>query len=73
MMKPSEIRELSAEDVENSLDEAREDLMRLRFQKATGELTDHNQMRNARVKIARLLTNINEREMTDSDIKEGEE
>jgi large subunit ribosomal protein L29 len=72
-MKPSEIRELSTEEVENNLDEAREELMRLRFQKSTGELTDHNQMRNARVKIARLLTNLNERGRTESTVKEGEE
>lgn len=72
-MKPSEIRELSVEEVETTLDETREDLMRLRFQIASGELTDHNQMRNARVKIARLLTNLNQRERTESIVKEGEE
>jgi large subunit ribosomal protein L29 len=72
-MKPSEIRELSTEEVEINLDEAREELMRLRFQKATGELTDHNQMRNARVKIARLLTNISERARTETTEIEGEE
>jgi len=72
-MKPSEIRELSTEDVENNLDEAREELMRLRFQKATGELTDHNQMRNARVRIARLITNLNERSRNETTETEGEE
>lgn len=72
-MKPSEIRELSVEEVETTLDETREDLMRLRFQIATGELTDHNQMRNARVKIARLLTNLNQRERTETIVKEGDE
>lgn len=72
-MKPSEIRELSVEEVENTLDETREDLMRMRFQIATGELTDHNQMRNARVKIARLLTNLNQRERTETIVKEGDE
>lgn len=69
----SDMREMSNEDMENELDEAREELMHLRFQIATGELTDHNQMRLARVKIARLLTVANEREGEELSDQEGEE
>lgn len=69
----SDMREMSNEDMENELDEAREDLMHLRFQIATGELTDHNQMRLARVKIARLLTVANQREDEELSDQEGEE
>ena len=69
----SDIREMSHEDMEKELDDAREELMRLRFQIATGELTDHNQMRSARVKIARLLTIANERSGEDMSDQEGEE
>ena len=68
----SDIREMSIEEMENELDAAREELMRLRFQKATGELTDHNQMRSARVKIARLLTISNERTGEEESDQEGE-
>ena len=55
-MNADEIRDLSIEEIEAELDEAREELMRLRFRTATGELTDHNQLRIARRTIARLLT-----------------
>lgn len=69
-MDIAEIREMSIEDIELELDDTREELMRLRFQQTTGELTDHNQMRNTRVKIARLLTVLNERKLAEK--KEGE-
>ena len=72
-MDASEMREMSVEELEDELDEAREDLMRLRFNKATGELTNHNQMRTARVKIARLLTIVNERAGEEESDEEGEE
>jgi ribosomal protein L29 len=69
-MEISEIREMSVEDIEMEIDDAREELMRLRFQQTTGELTDHNQLRHARRKIARLLTVLNERKRAEE--KEGE-
>ncbi|MCH7664092.1 MAG: 50S ribosomal protein L29 [Chloroflexi bacterium] len=71
-MDASEMREMSTEELDDELDEAREDLMRLRFNKATGELTNHNQMRTARVKIARLLTVANERAGEEESDQEGE-
>ena len=71
-MKASEIRELSIEKLEEELDDSREELMRLRFRKATGELTNHNQLRNTRVKIARLLTDLRMREMAVNTVEEGE-
>jgi large subunit ribosomal protein L29 len=69
-MDIAEIREMSVEDIELELDDAREALMRLRFQQTTGELTDHNQLRLARRKIARLLTVLNERKLAEK--KEGD-
>jgi len=56
MMKAAEIREMKIEDIQEELDDAREALMRLRFQLTTGELTDHTQIRSTRRKIARLIT-----------------
>jgi len=61
-MKASEIRNLSTEAIQNRLNDSREELMRLRFQQSTGELTDHSRMRLVRRRIARLLTILNERE-----------
>jgi len=69
-MKAAEIRDMSLENLQQELDDARESLMRLRFQLTTGELTDHTQIRSARRKIARLLTIVKER--ADEENKEGE-
>ena len=55
-MKAAEIRDMKIEDIQEELDDARESLMRLRFQLTTGELTDHTQIRSTRRKIARLIT-----------------
>ena len=61
-MLADEIRELSTDEVVSRLDDAREELMRLRFQTATGELQDTNQLSITRKLIARLLTILKERE-----------
>jgi large subunit ribosomal protein L29 len=62
-MKPSEIRELPLDEIQSKLLDAREELMRLRFQLATGELTDHTRIRFTRRLIARFLTVLRERQM----------
>ena len=62
-MDVSEIRDMSIEDIQEELDATREELMRLRFQQTTGELTDHNLFKFTRRKIARLLTVLKEREL----------
>ena len=60
-MDAVEIRELTTDEIYAQLNDRREELMRLRFQKATGELTDHNRMQYTRKIIARLMTILNER------------
>jgi large subunit ribosomal protein L29 len=72
-MAPStdEIRSLSTQEIRGRLDDAREELMRLRFQQATGELTDFTRLRQTRRNIARILTILGERERMAS--MEGEE
>lgn len=69
-MKINEIRELSLEDIESNLDDAREELMRMRFQRATGELTNHNLPKYTRRRIARLLTVLKEKQAEEK--SEGE-
>jgi large subunit ribosomal protein L29 len=56
------LRDASTDELHKQLNDAREELMNLRFQQATGELTDFTQMRHTRRQIARLLTILNERE-----------
>ena len=60
-MKYSEIRELGTEAIQARLNDAREELMKLRFQQSTGELTDTTRLPSIRRDIARLLTELNQR------------
>jgi large subunit ribosomal protein L29 len=59
-MKPSEIRDLKIEEVQTKLADSREELMKLRFQQVTGQLTDSSRLRILRRDIARMMTIINE-------------
>jgi large subunit ribosomal protein L29 len=61
-MKASEIRALSDADLRSKLNDAKEELMNLRFQQATGELTDYTRLRHTRRTIAKFLTILSERE-----------
>ncbi|RLD08921.1 MAG: 50S ribosomal protein L29 [Chloroflexota bacterium] len=63
-MKAEEIRALSTEEIYVRIDEAREELMNLRFQQATGELLDATRLSYSRHLIARCLTILREREIT---------
>lgn len=60
-MKTADIRKMSLEKIEHELDDAREKLMKMRFQIATGELKDQNQPRLLRHDIARLSTVLREK------------
>lgn len=60
-MKPDAIRELSVEAIQAKLNDAKEELMNLRFQQATGELTDTSRLRIVRREVARLATILQER------------
>lgn len=62
-MKPSEIRSLSTEELRSKIDEAKEELFRLRLQLATGQLDNPNKIRETKRFIARLKTILREREL----------
>ncbi|MCK4692324.1 MAG: 50S ribosomal protein L29 [Anaerolineales bacterium] len=62
-MKPAEIRNLSTEEIQSHLDDARENNFKLRFQLSTGQLADHSQLQIARREIARFATVLREREL----------
>ena len=59
-MKSQEIRKLSVEEIQIKLADSREELMKLRFQQVTGQLTDTNRLRILRRDIARFETILNE-------------
>lgn len=62
MAEKSNLRDLSVDDLRKQLNDAREELMNLRFQQATGELTDYTRLRTTRRQIARLMTILAQRE-----------
>jgi large subunit ribosomal protein L29 len=60
-VKASEIRELSPDALQAKINDAREELMKMRFQQATGELTDFTRLSAVRRDIARMLTIVHQR------------
>ena len=63
-MKANEIRELSGDDLNNKLKEARAELFNLRFQMATSQLDNTARVKQVKKDIARILTEIRARELT---------
>jgi large subunit ribosomal protein L29 len=59
-MKSSEIRALNPEEIKSKLADAREELMKFRFQQVTGQLTDSSRLRIVRRDIARMETILRE-------------
>jgi large subunit ribosomal protein L29 len=55
-MNSKEIRNLSAEQIQAKVAESRHELMNLRFQQVTGQLTDTSRLRTIRRDIARMET-----------------
>ena len=55
-MKINEIRELSAEDLDQKLAELKEELFNLRFQMATGQCENPMKIREVKKSIARIKT-----------------
>ena len=58
-----EIRQWSAEEIQQRLDDAREELFNLRVQWSSGQLRDNNRLTEVRRDIARMLTILREREL----------
>ena len=63
-MKAAEIRELSAEDLQVKLKEAKAELFNLRFQMATSQLDDTARVKQVKKDIARIMTEMRARELS---------
>ena len=61
-MKVKEIRELTTEEINKKLVEAKEELFNLRFQQATGSLEKPHRINELRKQVARMKTILRERE-----------
>lgn len=67
-----ELRELTAEELVERLRESKEELFNLRFQMATGQLSNNRRLRTVRHQIARIYTVLHERELGLASGPEGE-
>jgi large subunit ribosomal protein L29 len=63
-MKTEQIRLMSTEELKAKLADARQELMNLRFQIVTGQLTDTSRLKLTRRLIARYMTILRERELS---------
>lgn len=60
-VKANEIRNLSISEIEANIGELKAELFSLRFQLATGQLSNNSRIREVRKTIARMKTIIHER------------
>ncbi len=68
-MKASKMRDLSKEDLVQEETELREQLFKLRFQTATGQLESAPRLRGVRRDIARIQTVLREMEIAQKEKK----
>ena len=59
-MKVEEIRKMGAEEIRTKLADSRDEMMKLRFQQVTGQLTDSSRLTFLRRDIARMETILRE-------------
>lgn len=64
-MTAKEIRELSNAEIMKEIEALKEELFNLRFQQATGQLTNTARMRTVKKDIARMKTVLTERSNQD--------
>ena len=65
--KSSDLRNLKSGEIETKLSDAREELMKLRFQAVTGQLTDSSRLRILRREIARMQTVLREQKTAETE------
>ena len=59
----ADLRGLTADELVEKLREAKEELFNLRFQMATGQMSNNRRLRTVRTDIARIYTILREREL----------
>ena len=63
-LQPKALREMTDEVLTQKLAEAKKELFNLRFQSATGQLESSARLRSVRTDIARIYTEMRERELS---------
>ncbi len=65
MAEIDDIRNMNDQDLGETLDSTQKDLMNMRFRIATMQLSDTNSVKKTQRKIARIMTVIREREISE--------
>ena len=65
-MKPSEIKEISTKELIERLDTEKDDYTKLRFNHAVSPLDNPLKLRHSRRNIARLLTELKKRQLSEN-------
>jgi large subunit ribosomal protein L29 len=65
MTRPGELRDLPEDELRTRLESAKEELFNLRFQLATGQLDNPMRIKEVRHDVARIMTVLTERELTE--------
>jgi large subunit ribosomal protein L29 len=73
LAKASELRGLTVEELQQQLEERREDLFQLRIQNATHQLENYAQLSANRREVARIMTVLTEKVRADDDAGENKE
>ncbi len=63
-MKKEDVLKLAGEELRSKISDAREEMMKLRFQQVTGQLTDTSRLKVLRRDIARMETVLRQSERT---------
>lgn len=61
-MKPSELKDLTKEELQQRYDDSRKELFNLRLQQSTGQIEKSSRIKELRRTVARILTMMRERE-----------
>ena len=61
--KVEDVRKFAVEELRSKISDAREEMMKLRFQQVTGQLTDTSHLKVLRRDIARMQTVVREAEL----------
>lgn len=64
-MKTTELREFTKEELLQKLDDFREELFNLRFQKSLNQLENQNRVKDVKKDVARIKTILTERQAQD--------
>jgi large subunit ribosomal protein L29 len=67
IVKASELKDMTADELQKALAETKEELFNLRFQNATGQLDNYKRLGELRKDVARIKTIMRQNELAQSE------